>query len=643
MHKGWFCAACIGVLVCARAQMGAAEATTPLDVYGHLPSLEDVIISPDGNQIAFLKTAGDQRTLMVVQPSPYRVMAALNVGETKLRSVRWIDDDNLLLTLSGAGLMPFGWSGGLNEWYKLDVFNISKRKITPISFYVGPSVKTFDVVVGEVAVRRVGGHSMLYAPGWYATDHALPGLFSFEIPGEQAKLLSRGTEMDTHWLMDESGQIAAAFVYYDSKKQWQILARKNGQLATVAGGKAEIDVPQMIGFNADGTAIIVSFMRNGEVAWLPLNVKDGSWGPPIERGAAFSNVIEDPRSGRIIGGQHAIGDNQYVFFDNELQAHWNAILRAFPNEQVQLVSHSDDYSKVVVQVFGAKDGYVYALYDWFEHRAIMLGQVYKGLTDVAEVRPISYTAADGLPIPGFLTLPRGIAEKNLPLIVLPHGGPAASDTQHFDWLAQALAAQGYAVLQPNYRGSTITNRFVEAGFGEWGRKMQSDLSDGVRYLVKQDIVDPKRVCIVGESYGGYAALAGVTLDPGVYRCAVSVAGVSDLRRLRAWTAKNRLGIVQRYWDRYMGVSDANDPALVAISPIEHVNAVTVPILLIHGRDDTVVPFEQSDVMQSALSRAGKSSQLVTLKHEDHWLSNSATRQQMLEATVEFLKTNNPPN
>jgi dipeptidyl aminopeptidase/acylaminoacyl peptidase len=189
----------------------------------------------------------------------------------------------------------------------------------------------------------------------------------------------------------------------------------------------------------------------------------------------------------------------------------------------------------------------------------------------------------------------------------------------------------------------LDSRFLEAGFGEWGRKMQTDLSDGVRYLAHLGLIDPKRVCIVGASYGGYAALAGVTVESGVYRCAVSVAGISDLRRFRQWIVENQQGLSHRYWDRFLGTSDKNDPSLIAISPIEHVNSVSVPILLIHGRDDTVVPFDQSDAMLGALKRAGKSVELLTMKHEDHWLSRSETRLQMLQASVAFLKVNNPPN
>jgi len=348
-------------------------------------------------------------------------------------------------------------------------------------------------------------------------------------------------------------------------------------------------------------------------------------------------------TGRIIGGVLDRQDLEYVFFDNEMQAHWNAILRSFPHARVQLVSHSDDFSKVVVLVFGASEGYFYALFDWNSHTAKVLAPVYDGLATTSEVKAVSYPAADGLEIPAILTLPPGSTGQNLPLIVFPHGGPAASDTPDFNWWSQALAAQGYAVLQPNYRGSTVSEQFLEAGYGEWGRKMQTDLSDGVRYLAKQGLIDPKRVCIVGASYGGYAALAGVTLDPGVYRCAVSVSGLSDLRRFHTWSGKTHLSVTQRYWDRFMGTVDRNDPALIAISPIEHLSAVTVPVLLIHGRDDTVVPYEQSEVMLDAMQRAGKSVELVTLKHEDHWMSHSDTRLQMLEACVAFLKANNPAN
>jgi len=619
----------------------AADAV-PLEAFGRLPSLEDVAISPHGTKIAFVRTRGDSRILIVAAVTNPQTLGGVRVGEVKLRNLAWIDDDNLLATASTTSLPPMGFIGPTTEWYQLANFNIAKQKLDPISFEVH-DVRTFNVITDNPSLRDVSGRMTLYARGWCVRDKTFSCLFAFGYPDRRARLVAEAAEPRTTWFMDETGNIAAQSIYNEEKRLWEIKTRNNGHWTVAASGTAAIDMPQVLGFSADGRGMIVRFVVNGDPEWRTLNLADNTWSPPLVKSALFSGVIEDRKTGRIIGGIREIGSSEYVFFDNELQAHWNAVLRAFPDERVSLVSHSDDFSRMVLRVFGPNDGYVYALYDWYSHHATILGRVYEAIHAPGEMRAISYRAADGLTIPAFLTLPPGAPEKDLPLIVFPHGGPAVADTLDFNWWSQALAAQGYAVLQPNFRGSILNSNFLEAGYGEWGRKMQTDLSDGVRYLAHQGIIDPKRVCIVGGSYGGYAALAGVTIESGVYRCAVSVAGVSDLRRLRKWTIANRMGSEQRYWDRFMGAADQNDPALIAISPIEHVAAVTVPILLIHGRDDTVVPYEQSDVMLSALQRAGKSVTMVTLKHEDHWLSRGDTRLQMLQATVDFLKANNPPN
>lgn len=619
----------------------AAEAA-PLAAFGRLPTLEDVAISPDGSKLAFVKTDGDSRKLLVIRlGAKTGVIGGALVSNVKLREVGWIDDDNIVATVSSTAPPPFGFTGATREWFQLVNFNLTKLKIHALSFDID-NLETFNVITNGWTVRDVAGHPTLYAQGYCVREGTVPCLFAVTYPDRRVRLVDEAREPGTEWLLDAAGNIAAQYTYHDDKKLWEIKTRKDRHWTVVASGTAAIDTPDMIGFNADGSSVLVRFVVNGDPQWRPLNLSDNSWGSALANGTAFIRRIEDRKTGRIIGGSRDIGSSQFVFFDNELQAHWNAVQREFPGEGVELESHSDDFSRMVLKIFGPRDGYSYALYDWYTHHAIKLGRVYEEITAPAEMKAISYPAADGLTIPAFLTLPLG-TEKDLPLVVLPHGGPAAADTLDFDWWSQALAAQGYAVLQPNYRGSILDWKFLQAGFGEWGRKMQSDLSDGVRYLARQGTIDPKRVCIVGASYGGYAALAGVTVETGVYRCAVSVAGISDLRRFRKWTIATSVGWSQRYWDRFVGTADQNDPALLAISPIEHVAAVTVPVLLIHGREDTVVPYEQSDVMLSAMQRAGKPVTLVTMKHEDHWLSRSDTRLQMLQATVDFLKTNNPPN
>jgi dipeptidyl aminopeptidase/acylaminoacyl peptidase len=331
--------------------------------------------------------------------------------------------------------------------------------------------------------------------------------------------------------------------------------------------------------------------------------------------------------------------------------------KAFPGQRVSLASTfeapdadatsasmSQDHRKLVVVADSPAGGPVYYLVDIDKRSAVVIGTAYEALKgqDLGEVRPVAFKAADGLALTGYLTLPPGKDAKNLPLIVFPHGGPAARDEPGFDWWAQAMASRGYAVLQVNYRGSDgFGSDFLEAGYGQWGRKMQTDLSDGVRYLAAQGTIDPRRVCIVGASYGGYAALAGATLDTGVYRCAVDVSGISELKRFVAWAQDQSDVSTERYWTRFMGADGLRDPHLEDISPADHVDRVTIPILIIHGKDDTVVPFEQSQMMVDALRKAGKDVQLVVLNHEDHWLSRGATRLQMLQATMDFLQKNNP--
>ncbi len=259
---------------------------------------------------------------------------------------------------------------------------------------------------------------------------------------------------------------------------------------------------------------------------------------------------------------------------------------------------------------------------------------------------VAWKAADGLDLHGVLTLPPGRPPHGLPLVVLPHGGPEARDYPDFDWLAQAFAARGYAVFQPNFRGSDgYGSEFRDAGFKQWGRKMQTDISDGVADLAKQGLVDPKRACIVGASYGGYASLAGVTVQQGLYRCAVADAPVADLSDFLAY-AGERAGYytgATRYWNAYMGSTSERDPSLRAISPVQLADRADAPILLIHGKDDTVVPISQSQAMLAALKAAGKPAQMVTMPDEDHWLSREQTRISMLTAAVAFVEKYDPPN
>jgi dipeptidyl aminopeptidase/acylaminoacyl peptidase len=637
-----FCAAFILLVGVPGIRLACA---VPLEVYGHLPQLEDVSLSPDGSRIAFVRTEGDTRVVWVGPLADPKTAFPLKVGDQKLRGLDWADDTHVLLLMSATGL-PANFIGLRHELYQLQVLDVQTRRTTIVpkldQIDTGKGWHWLNAISGDPMVRTVGGHTVLFIPGIYYRSMTLPALFSFDLTTGAQQVIRQGTESTDSWLVGQNGEVVAEEDYFEVEQRWLLMARLNndGNLTEVASGHEALDVPEVLGFGPEPNTLLIRQLEEGDNVWKLLSLHDGKLGGALAERRPLQFPIEDGRAHRMVGGAYVDDQVHYVFFDPQIQQRWDAILQAFSGEQVQFVSRSDDFTKILVRVQGTRHGYGYFLIDLGTGHAKMIGPVYDGLTHPLEVRRITYTAQDGFVVPAYLTLPSGRAEKNLPLILLPHGGPAAADNAEFDWWSQALADQGYAVLQPNYRGSNLGRAHLEAGFGQWGRKMQTDLSDGVRYLVKEGIVDPARVCIVGGSYGGYAALAGVTLDPGVYRCAVSVAGLSDLKRMLSQAG---MGMTQRYWDRFMGVTGPNDRTLDAISPIRHIDAINVPVLLIHGRDDTVVPFEQSQVMFDAMKHANKDVELVRLNREDHWLSHGETRLQMLENSVRFLRAHNPPD
>jgi len=334
----------------------------------------------------------------------------------------------------------------------------------------------------------------------------------------------------------------------------------------------------------------------------------------------------------------------YEFYDPEIQASVQAMMDKFSGARVVPVAWSDDWKQIIYSVFEGTTAGSYVLQDRTDdsYRVIASARDDIDAAAIGEVSGITYKARDDLTIPAVLTWPPGSASEtrtNLPLVVMPHGGPSSYDSLRFDWMAQYFANRGYLVLQPNFRGSSgYGAEFERAGAGEWGGKMQDDISDGVQALINSGMADPDRVCIVGASYGGYAALAGGAFTPDLYKCVVAVAPVSDVNRMLRDEASqygSRHWVVD-YWKNQVGDPKKEKARLEQISPVNAAEAFKAPVLLIHGRDDTVVPISQSRSMETALKRAGKDVTMVEMKGEDHWLSDGDTRIEALHAMSDFV-------
>jgi dipeptidyl aminopeptidase/acylaminoacyl peptidase len=629
-------------------------APPPLAAYGALPSLEMVSLSPDGTRLARVTVTGEDRAMVVSEIATGRILANAKVGVTKVRDLEWINNDRLLITVSVTQSIPV-FAIPRSEWAMGLVFDVSTREVKQI---LNSTRGVAPMLASTPLIRTTDQGEGIYVRAFSVTGSARNVDLLRVNPATGYGLVSAEMLYNIDdFVLDASGTVIAKS-FYDERHRWALLLQ-DGRSSTYTTRwlvDAPLDAPALLGMGTTERSIIVESRRDDLPAdprdpgsiLFQVNVDTGEWSRlPFARQP--ESLIHHPLTGLLIGGAR-MGERgmTYEFIDPATAARWAAILRAFPDKAPVLVSWSDNLHQVLVLTGGDRSSGVYQLVDFDRRAADIVGEAYPsiGPAQVGEVRPVSYAAADGLKISGYLTLPPRVTDPHgLPLVVLPHGGPAANDEGGFDWLAQAIASRGYAVLQPNFRGSTgYGQAFLEAGYGEWGRKMQTDLSDGVRYLAGEGIIDPERVCIVGASYGGYAALAGATLDPDVYRCAVSIAGVSDLRRMVGWTAQQagrRDTVAVRYWNRFMGADGLGDRSLDARSPSRLADKVSIPLLLIHGRDDTVVPIEQSRMMISALRDADKPARLVEMPGEDHWLSRGGTRLAALEETIAFLEANNP--
>lgn len=632
------------LLLCFFIPALIVRAAPPLSLYGNLPGFEMAAISASGRYIALIGVLKEQRRLIVVDEEAQPVFAA-PLGDLKVRGINWAGDGKILVHTSATVALGADFTASKAELSSMIVVSVPDGK----SFSV---FQTNPFVTGGVrgyygAIRRAGhwyGYFGSFSKSKIPDGGRLyPDLFEVDLDnGRSRQMASRDpSDVSRDWVIDAEGKIAGRLDVSPNDGRWSLRGPEGRVLISGRAPQGDIELVGL-GRKPGTLTYIETDVASGRQKWLEISSAGGAPTEIAPEDGTFGSYVDDVS--RLLIGYGRDGDlPQAVFFDPERQKVVRRVEKAFPGRSVAIVDWSDAFDRLIVRTEGIGDPQNWWIVDVKGRNAKPLGSAYPLVeADIGPVRMVRYKATDGLDIAGVLTLPPGRPASKLPVVVLPHGGPGARDYPEFNWWAQAFASRGYAVFQPNFRGSTgYGAAFKSAGRGEWGRKMQSDMSDGLAFLASEGVVDPRRACIMGASYGGYAALAGVTLQQGLYRCAVSFAGVSDLGRFYQQQTTQNMGARTIMESLKAEIGYGKD--LKMVSPLRFAAAADAPILLIHGKDDVVVPFDQSRIMADALKDAGKTFEFYILKDEDHWLSRSATRQQLLTSAMEFVQKYNPPD
>lgn len=646
------------LLLCGCLSAAVADSPPGAAVFGAAPALESVALSPGGGKVAWAETGGAMQQAVVLDIASGRVVQRAPLpADMKLRSVDWADDETLLIDVSATHLVR-GDKPQIYEFFRTLAFDLASRKAKIL--LMGDDARSWVTGATMVATRTTRPKTVIMSSWDFSATSARQStgtriwterrdsgwthdLFAVDVRTGEGKKIAVGTGFTADWLVDAAGEPVARAEWEPNRPLYTVLARRDNGAWQEIYRLTNGSTMSLNGLTADGKAIAAQGSDGSGRSRLWAIALDGSGARVLAEDAERDvvSVQYDPYTRQPIGAWLGGSDPEVRWFDEAAGARYARVSRAFPGKTVGLYGRTADGERILARVGGPSVPPVYYLVDFAARRADIVGEAYPALTNVplGTVRALAYPARDGTSIPAYLTLPPGSPGKGLPLVVLPHGGPEARDEYDFDWFAQFLATRGYAVLQPQFRGSTgFGDAFRRAGYGEWGGLMQDDVTDGVRALIEQGVADPRRVCIVGASYGGYAALAGVTLTPELYACAVSINGLSDLP-MAVGETKMTSGAesdAYAYWRKSIGA--AHDATLAARSPARQADKTRAPVLLLHGVDDTVVPIAQSRKMARALKDAGKPHEFLELPGEDHWLSRSATRIRVLEETGRFLET-----
>ena len=597
------------LILSCQPQAGPAP-LIPMKDFFRNPTKASFKLSPNGDYLAFMQPWENRMNVFVQKIGEEKEVKLTSATERDIAGFIW----------AGNGRIAYVQDKGGNENYHLFVVDMDGQNLKELTPFEGVRVSIVDDLEDDDEHMLIGMNKR---------NPQVFDVYRINIVTGDMKMIAENPGNILGWQTDNDGKLRIAIASDGVNYSYLYRDNESDQFKTVLTTNFKESLEPLF-FTFDNKYIYASSnLGRDKQAIVKYDIANAQELDVIYQhpDVDVSDLLRSKKRKVITGVMYVTDKRHYNFFDEERKELQKILQQKLPDYEVVVTSMSKDETKVLVRTYSDKTrgGYYYYNTETGEFQKLIDMSPWLNEADMADMQPIKYESRDGLTIHGYLTLPKGIVPENLPVVVNPHGGPWARDQWGFNPEIQFLANRGYAVLQMNFRGSTGYGReFWEIGFKEWGKTMQNDITDGVKWLISQGIADSTKIGIYGASYGGYAVLAGLTFTPNLYACGVDYVGPSNIFTL--------LASIPPYWEpmRQMLYEEVGDPEkdkelLKAVSPLFHADQIKAPLFIAQGLNDPRVKKAESDQIVNALKERGIDVPYMVKENEGHGFHNEENR------------------